>query len=73
MTTMTAPAPSSHRVGPAGFSVARFGRYYAFSLGTIVRDWSFLVFIIAMPVTSPQAAMPSAMPDMSRAPVLNSG
>lgn len=51
MTTMTAPAPSSPRVGPTGFSVARFGRYYAFSLGTIVRDWSFLVFIIAMPVT----------------------
>ena len=35
----------------SGLSGARLARYYCFSLGTIVRDWSFLVFIIAMPVT----------------------
>ncbi|MFT3888873.1 MAG: ABC transporter permease [Arachnia sp.] len=31
--------------------MTRFAHYYAFSLGTIVRDWAFLLFIIAMPVT----------------------
>lgn len=47
MTTMPSTSTGHRQVS----GLRRFARYYAFSLGTVVRDWAFLAFVILMPVT----------------------
>lgn len=52
MTTTTVDELTTTATATAtGSRLARLGHYFAFSLGSLVRDWAFLSFIIVMPVT----------------------